>query len=361
MSAPRALVRLEALRNNFAKLREAASGARMVAVVKADAYGHGMLPVAGALPDADAYGVARLHDALGLAEALPGKPIVLFGGVYRREDLAAALAHGVQPVIHCRDQLELVESAPAGEAVVWVEVDTGMRRLGFEPAECPQVLARVRAARAVREVRLMTHLANADDRRDRRTSEQLGRFRDLLDGFDGEISVANSPGLLGWTVAAACGCEPARTWVRCGLALYGVAPFPGTQARDFGLRPVMQFETELVGLKRVRAGNRVGYGGTWQASRDTVLGIVAAGYGDGYTRFLPSGAPVVINGRRVPLAGRVSMDFAAVDLGPDAPDAIGDRVVLGGDELPVEEVAEHAGTVPYTLMCGVRAPRLVVP
>lgn len=361
MSAPRALIRQAALRNNVAKLRAAAPGSRVVAVVKANAYGHGLLSVAQAVVDADAYAVARLPDAATLADAFPGKPVMLLGGVYSAADLAAALARGIQPVLHCRSQLELVEAAPHGEAIVWVEIDTGMRRLGFEPGECAEVLRRARGARAVAEVRLMTHLANADDRRDPRTTQQLDCFRALLETFDGEISVANSAGLLGWTAAVRCGCEAARIWTRTGLALYGVSPFPGSTGRELGLRPVMQFETTLVSLRRVGRGERVGYGGTWSAPRDTVIGIVEAGYGDGYSRSLPSGAPVLVNGRRVPLAGRVSMDFAAVDLGPDAEDAIGDAVILWGDELPVEEVAEHAGTVPYTLLCGVTAERVVVP
>lgn len=361
MSAPRALIRLEALRNNFAKLRETARGSRLVAVVKADAYGHGMLGVARALPDADAFAVARLTDALTLAEALPGRQIVLFGGVYSARDLATALARGIQPVVHCRAQLEMLEAARSGAAVVWIEIDTGMRRLGFEPEDCAEVLARTRAAAAVGEVRLMTHLANADDRRDPQTNLQLARFRAVLGTFGCDLSVANSPGLLGWTEAVACGCDPAHSWVRCGLALYGVSPFPGSAGRELGLEPVMHFATTLVAVKRIRAGDRVGYGGTWRAAEDTVLGIVGAGYGDGYSRALPSGAPVVINGRRVPLAGRVSMDYAAVDLGPDAADAIGDPVTLWGEELPVEEVAQHAGTVPYTLLCGVQAERMAIP
>lgn len=361
MSAPRALIRLDALRNNFAKLRETAPGSQVVAVVKADAYGHGMLAVARALPDADAFAVARLSDALALADALPGRQIVLFGGVYNSRDLSTALARGIQPIVHCRAQLEMLEAARSGHAIVWIEVDTGMRRLGFEPEECSDVLARTRAAAAVAEVRLMTHLASADDLRDPQTAAQLERFRAVLGALGCDVSVANSPGLLAWTAAVACGCEPARSWMRCGLALYGVSPFPGGIGRELGLTPVMHFETTLVAVKRIRAGDRVGYGGTWRAPRDTVLGIVAAGYGDGYSRALPSGTPVVVNGRRVPLAGRVSMEFAAVDLGPDAADAIGDPVTLWGDELPVEEVARHAGTVPYTLLSGVRAERVLIP
>ncbi|HZD51990.1 MAG TPA: alanine racemase [Woeseiaceae bacterium] len=361
MSVPRSWVRLDALRHNFQKLRETAGEANVVAVVKADAYGHGLLPVARSLPDADAFAVARFADAMTLAEADLGRPIVLFGGVYRREELKRILDRGIQPAVHCRAQLELLESAPRGNAVVWLKVDTGMGRLGFEPGECDEVLQRLRAARAVGEVRLMTHLANADDRSATGTLEQVERFRSLLDGFDGDISVANSAGLLGWTDAVRCGVEARRSWMRCGLALYGASPFARITGRELGLRSVMQFGSALISVKRVRAGDRVGYGGVWQARQDTVIGIIAAGYGDGYSRYLPSGAPVLVNGRRVPLAGRVSMDFSTVDLGPDAEDVAGDPVTLWGDELPVEEVAAAARTIPYTLLCGVTAERRIVP
>lgn len=361
MSAPRARVRLAALRHNLEKLREAARGARVIAVVKANAYGHGLLPAAASLRDADAFAVARLNDAMMLADAEPGRPIVLFGGVYRRDDLERVLARGIQPVVHCPAQLELLESSGAGSAAVWLKVDTGMQRLGFAPSECRDALRRLRACRSVGELKLMTHLANADDRRDARTSEQLDVFRELLDGFDGEVSIANSAGLLGWPDSIACGIDPRRAWVRGGLALYGVSPFPATTGAEFGLLPVMQFESELISVKGVKAGDRVGYGGRWTARKDTVIGIVTAGYGDGYSRFLPSGAPVLVNGRRVPLAGRISMDLAAVDLGPNSGEAIGDPVILWGDGLPVEEVAGSAGTVPYTLLCGVRAEPVIVP
>jgi alanine racemase len=206
----------------------------------------------------------------------------------------------------------------------------------------------------VGEVRLMTHLACADDRRDARTDQQVARFRELLASFDGQISVANSPGLLGWPDSICAGVDPGRSSVRCGIALYGISPFPGTTGADFGLRPAMHFEAGLIAVKKVRAGENVGYGAAWQARSDTVIGIVSAGYGDGYTRFLPSGTPVLVNGRRATIAGRVSMDMTAVDLGPDAAERVGDSVTLWGDGLPVEEVAASAGTIPYTLVCGVR-------
>lgn len=360
MTVPRAYIRPEALRNNYDRLRAAAGGARVIAVIKGNAYGHGLLTVARALPDADAFAVAHVADAVALAQAGIRQPILLLGGVYTRAELDIALARGFELVVHCRPQLELLETAASGSTVVWVEVDTGMHRLGLHPDDCAEALARLRKCRAVGELRLMTHLSCADDRGDGRTESQVERFCELLDGFDGGFSIANSPVVLGWPGSVCVGLDPARSWARCGIALYGISPFPGTTGADLGLRPAMHFEAGLVSIRDVRAGETVGYGATWQAPCDTVVGIISAGYGDGYTRFLPSGTPVLVNGRRAALAGRISMGLTAIDLGPGATDRIGDRVTLWGDGLPVEEVAACADTIPYTLVAGVRTGALRV-
>jgi alanine racemase len=202
----------------------------------------------------------------------------------------------------------------------------------------------------------MTHLANADNVQDDTTLSQIDQFRTVVDGFDGHISIANSAGILGWekyleVFAGQRGND--RLWVRPGLALYGISPFADQCGADLGLRPAMQFTSRLIAVKALGKGEAVGYGGTWQAERDTVLGIVAAGYGDGYSRFIPAGSPVIVNDRRVNIAGLVSMDLTAVDLGPEATDKVGDPVLLWGDELPVEEVARNAGTISYQLVCGI--------
>lgn len=197
----------------------------------------------------------------------------------------------------------------------------------------------------------MTHLANADDREDNKTVEQLNLFREVSETFDGDISVLNSAALLGgddWSLKAA-----ADTWIRPGIALFGISPYAESSAADLGLHPVMQFESRLIAVKTIGAGEAVGYGGVWEAVEDSVIGIVSAGYGDGYPRQLPSGTPVLVNDRRVPLVGRVSMDMIAVDLGSDASDKFGDRVVLWGNSLAVEEIAAYAGTIPYQLVTGV--------
>lgn len=336
-----------------------------MAVVKANAYGHGLEAAAGALSGADSLGVARLREALRLRDAGVTKPIVLLSGVYDAQGLDTALTAGAELVVHTEQQVELLEASAAAETVVWLKVDTGMRRLGVAVEEVDDLVGRLRACRAVGELRLMSHFASADRRDDDTTPRQLASFRSVADRFDGDISIANSPAIFGWTdlVNEFASSRPAgSTWVRPGLCLYGISPFAEGCGAELGLEPAMTFESQLIAVKPIRAGDKVGYGGTWAAPADTTLGLVSAGYGDGYLRFLPSGTPVLVNGRRVPLAGVISMDIAAVDLGSDATDRVGDRVLLWGTELPVEEVARCAGTIPYQLVCAVtnREDSLVV-
>lgn len=348
----RAVIRLEAIRHNLRRMKALAGGAKVMAVVKANAYGHGLLPVARAAADADALAVARVHEGIALRDAGIGQPIVVLQGALGREDLRAAIGCGLQPVVHCETQVECLEAAPRGETVVWLKVDTGMRRLGVAPEEADALLQRLSAAPAVAEVRLMTHLANADERDDPQTGRQLDCFLQLLESFDGQFSIANSAGVLAWPEAVRAERDAARSWVRAGIALYGVSPFPASEGSEFGLRAAMEFEAGLIAVKAIRAGDAVGYGGHWRAPHDTLLGIVSAGYGDGYTRHLPSGTPLLVAGRAAALAGRISMDSAAVDLGPDSAASVGDRVILWGENLPVEAIAARAGTIPYTLLAG---------
>jgi alanine racemase len=352
-SGARALIRLGALRHNFQRIRDAANGAHVLAVVKGNAYGHGLTTVARGLPDADGFAVARYHEAVELLDAGIRQPIVLLEGILDAGELGEATRRRFQPVVHCERQIELLEEAPAGNATIWLKLDTGMHRLGFDPEAAGVLLTRLNACRAVGEVRLMTHLANADDRADDMTARQLGIFRQALRGFDGHISIANSAGIFGWPETISAGRDVSRSWVRAGISLYGISPFSNGCGSDLGLKAVMEFSTTLIGVKPVLAGDRVGYGAAWEARGDTVVGILAAGYADGYTRFLPSGTPVLVNGRRTRLAGRISMDMAAVDLGPGATDTIGAPVTLWGESLPVEEIAAHAGTIAYQLLCGV--------
>ena len=327
-----------------------------MAVVKGNAYGHGMLAAAHALSDADAFGVARLSEAIALRKAGIENPLVLLGGVLSAADLSVAIESGVSLGVHNDEQIVWLEQFDGASVDAWLKIDTGMNRLGFGVEDAADVIARLQACNAVNDLKVMTHFASADDIDDTATGTQISLFRQVIDGFDGDVSIANSAGLFGWMEAlrefsdlSAAG----RLWIRPGIALYGVSPLRGHSAAELGLQAAMQFESSLIAVKPLRKGERVGYGGTWKSDRDTNLGIVAVGYGDGYTRYIPSGTPLLVNDRRVPVVGVISMDLTAVDLGPDAIDRAGDKVVLWGDGLPVEEIAAYAGTVPYQLVTGV--------
>jgi alanine racemase len=352
----RALIRLGALKKNLRVIREAAPDAKVMAVIKANAYGHGMLAVARSLEEADSLAVARLPEALQLHESGADKPIVLLAGVLTALELEEALLRHFEIVVHCVEQIELLEAAAGGKTIVWLKVDTGMNRLGFSPEEARGLIERLQNCPAVAELRLMSHLASADELDNPVTRNQLALFRTVVEEFDGAVSIANTPGALGWADIAdardTLGINGDQ-WIRTGLALYGISPFAERSSADLGLTPVMKFEARLIAVKPLREGARVGYRGRYQAQSDSMLGVISAGYGDGYSRHFRTGTPVLLNGRQVPLIGNVSMDMIAVDLGVGAGDKVGDVATLWGPGLPVEEVAPWADAIPYELVCGV--------
>jgi len=344
----RAVIDSEALRHNLSVVRARVGGAKVIAVVKANAYGHGLIRTAQALAGADAFAVARLEEGLALRAAGIGTRVVLLEGVFSAAQLAEAAEARLDLIVHDPLQIELLErSGSAGRFALWLKIDTGMNRLGFPCRDFAAALGRIRAlAPAPRELRLLTHLACANERDDAVTRAQLERFHAVTRGLEHEVSIANSAGLFG---AVTLGCH----WVRPGLALYGASPFEDCTAGQLGLKPVMTLVSSVIAVRRVARGETVGYGASWVAGRDSVIAIVAAGYGDGVHRSLCSGTPVLIGGQRAPLAGRVSMDMLAVDVSELADVRVGTPAVLWGAGLPVEEVARHAGTVAYELLCSV--------
>jgi len=344
----RAVIDARALRSNLAAVRTRAPGARVMAVVKANAYGHGLVPTALALADADAFAVARLDEGLALRAAGVTAPIVLLEGVFDIEQLLEAARHGFDIVVHDPVQIELLEQfSGAHRFVVWLKIDTGMNRLGFRPNDFAAALKRVQDMRpAALEIRSLTHLARADDRDETANREQITKFNRAIAGLNCATSISNSAGILS-------GAGIDAGWVRPGLALYGVSPFSDREGGQIGLQAAMSLESSVIAIRRVPKGETVGYGGTWRAQRDSAVAIVAAGYGDGLPRNLPTQTPVLIADKRAPIVGRVSMDMIAVDVSALAPVHVGDRVTLWGAGLPVEEIARHAGTIPYELLCGV--------
>lgn len=340
-----ARINLTALQHNLSTIRTQAPASRLLAVIKANAYGHGLVPIARALTGADGIGVARAEEAAILRDAGIVSPILLLEGVTDPSELVALGAHRIDLVVHCEEQLRMLELADATDAFrVWLKIDTGMHRLGLAADSIADVYQRLRLARSVAGTMvLMTHFANAGDKASGTTAEQLAAFRKCAGPYDCELSAANSAGLFG--------CPDSRLdWIRPGLALYGASPFCGGQAAALGLRPVMTFQTGLIAVKSVPTGGSVGYGGTWTAQKETRIGIAAVGYGDGYLRALTTDTPVLVNDKRTRVLGCNSMDMIAVDLTDGADAEIGDPVVLWGEGLPVEEVAEHGGTIPYELL-----------
>jgi len=352
----RALIRLGALEHNLEVIREAAPGCKVMAVIKANAYGHGMVHVAQHLSHVDAFAVARVPEALELRANGISAKIILLAGVMNTIELAAAMQYDFEPVVHCPMQLDLLDHSIGGEVNVWCKIDTGMNRLGFDPSDAADVLARLQRSAGVRDIRLMTHLASADELGSATTMEQLDCFRPIAEGFDGDVSVGNTAATLGWSAVVDAQSNVGfngANWIRPGIALFGVSPFGDKTGTEIGLKPVMQFEARLIAIKPLKPGGRVGYKGSYVSDKETTIGIISAGYGDGYSRHFRSGTPVLINGRKVPVIGNVSMDMIAVDLGESPEDRVGDIATLWGDGLPVEEVAPWANAIPYELVCGV--------
>jgi alanine racemase len=348
MSRPaRAVIDLQALRHNFSRVRQAAPASHTMAIIKANAYGHGTVEVARALPDATAFGVACLEEAIALREAGFDRRIVLLEGLFTGEDIGLINAYRLDVVVHHGSQLDLLERGRINRAVdVWLKIDTGMNRLGFMPDSVAAARKRLAGIAGVGTVRLMTHFACADDLSSDYTRKQLGLFNDVTAQQAGERSLANSAAVLGWP-------ESHADWVRPGVMLYGSSPLLGRRAAEFDLRPVMTLTTRLIAVNPRRQGDPVGYSGDWVCPTDMNIGVAAIGYGDGYPRHAASGMPVLVNGRRVPLAGRVSMDMICLDLSSQPQAQVGDEVVLWGDGLPIDEVAARAGTISYELFCGV--------
>lgn len=351
---PRAEISSSALQANLETLRLKAPSSRVMAVVKANGYGHGLLNVAHCLPSADGFGLARLEEALELREGGINAKLLLLEGFFRACDLPILVEHDIETVVHHESQLEMLEKAALTKPVtVWLKVDSGMHRLGFTPEQFKTVYARLLACPQVaKPIHLMTHFACADEPDNDFTLKQMHTFDALVAGLPGERTLANSAGTLLWP-------QSQGDWIRPGIALYGVSPVMGDKGENHGLMQAMNLVSRLIAVREHKAGESVGYGAYWTSTNDTVLGVVAIGYGDGYPRNAPEGTPVFINGRRVPIVGRVSMDMLTVDLGMGAQDQVGDDAILWGKDLPVEEVAEHIGTIAYELVTKL-TPRVAV-
>lgn len=336
---------LAALRHNLERVHQFAPGRSVIAMVKANAYGHGITRVAQALPNADAFGVASLEEGMTLREAGITQPIVLIEGLFYPDEIIEAAKYNFTLVVHHLPHVEMLEKAAVDKPFqVWLKINTGMHRLGIHPAEVDSIYQRLMNINCVKKpIGLMTHFAEADMLDSEATTKQIKLFNEVTSHLPGPRSLANSAGIIAWPNAHG-------DWVRPGLMLYGASPFPNKTGLDHDLKPVMTLTSRLIAINPVQKGGRVGYGGTWTAPEDMLIGVVGVGYGDGYPQFAKNGTPVLINDKLCTLAGRVSMDMLTVDLRA-CPDAkVGDPVTLWGIGLPVENVARHSGTSAYEIL-----------
>lgn len=343
-----ATIDLAAIQHNLQQVRRYAPGSKVMAAIKADAYGHGAVPVARALEAAkvDAFAVACMEEAMQLRNAHITTPIALLEGIISTEEAALAVYERLQMVVHADWQLSLLEALPHSAQVnLWFKLDSGMHRLGFPLSDVPKLADLLKRHPHWRLLGWITHLACADEPGNPATHEQVSRYTRALTGVAGARSIANSAGILAWP-------ETHADWVRPGLMLYGASPLLGRTATNLGLKPAMALESRLISVREYDADEPIGYGQTYRCPERMRIGVAAVGYADGVPRCLPASTPVLVNGKRASIAGRVSMDMITLDLRtvPDA--AIGDCVRLWGPGLPAEEVATCAGTLAYELFCG---------
>ena len=334
----------EALRHNLQRVKALAPESKIIAVIKANAYGHDVQIAAEALSEADAFALATPNEAIYLRQSGVSNPLMVLQGFSGAEELKALADLDIQVVVHQTRQIDLLEQCSETKLDVWLKLDTGMHRLGVPVEMAKASYQRLQACDSVGQLRLMSHFANADDQAHAMNQIQLSAFTAVLDTIGWvEASMANSAALIALP-------ESRLQWVRPGIMLYGSSPLKDKTASELNLKAVMQFESKLLAVQSLKKGDVIGYGSTWQCPEDMKVGIVAAGYADGYPRHAATGTPVWINDTLCPLLGRVSMDSLCVDLrGVDA--AIDEPVVFWGKELSVDVVAKHAGTIGYELLC----------
>jgi alanine racemase len=357
MFGPYVEIDLNALRHNLKQVKRYAPQSKVLAMIKANAYGHGQTVCALALTEADAFGVARIDEAIALRQAHVPQPVVLMGGITSAEELEIAQTYNLDFIVHDWSEIDLL-NAYKGEHKfsVWLKIDTGMRRLGFVPDQAQQAYQLLKAHPNVKQpFVVMTHLIAPEKVEQTFTKEQLNLFQQVTEHWPEEKSIAKSAAIMAWPQTQA-------DWVRPGIMLYGISPFIDKCGEDLGLKPVMTLKTQIMRINPCKQGDNLGYGGHWRCPRDMRIGIIAIGYADGYPRHIQDYGPILVNGHRCAVVGRVAMDLMMVDLTHAPEAAVGDIVTLWGNGLPIEQVALAAQTVPYTLTTAVsnRVKRIVI-
>ncbi len=350
MSRPtQATINLFSLRKNLQLIRELTAGKKVIGVIKADAYGHGAIPIARVLEEQhiDYLAVACIEEAILLRDAGIKSPILLLEGFFSEDELPLMQLYNLSTVVQQPEQIKALQRWKGKPFDIWLKIDTGMHRIGFLPDETASAYAQLKACAKVNRIVLMTHFSSADEPAQLKTPEQIRIFESLTAGYHEETCLCNSAGIMRWPAAHG-------DWVRPGLMLYGSSPFTEDHPLDKRLEPVMELTSQIFAIRELPAGVPIGYGETFITDRACRVGVVAAGYADGYPRQAPSGTPVLVNGQRTRILGRTSMDMMTIDL-THLPDAkTGDTVTLWGRGLPATEVAHHAGTISYEMFCNLK-------
>jgi alanine racemase len=342
--AVQATINLAALKYNLQRVRDCiTSHQQIIAVIKANAYGHGIIEVAKALTELDAFAVARLEEAITLRQAGFSQRILILGGIFNTEELLRAIKNQFDLVVHSEHQLCLLELINNSQPInVWLKLDTGMHRLGINPELTQQFHQRLNRINFVNEIIDMTHLADADNKSSDNTEQQLQCFENHSQSNN--VSIANSAGILHWH-------QTKQGWVRPGIMLYGSSPMLKTSGPDENLKAVMTLKSRLIAINQYHQGESIGYGSTWTCPSTTKIGVVAIGYGDGYPRNIAPDTPVLLHNQRCSIVGRVSMDTLSININNSENCQIGDEVTLWGEDLPVDEIADSANTIAYELLC----------
>lgn len=355
-----AFISQKALQHNVAQLRKLAPSSKLLGMVKADAYGHGMLRVAEAIGSlVDGLAVATVEEGCALRSAYPHiKNIVVMEGALYLDELILAAKHGLTLVLHHQHELTLLTEYAKHHhnklnlppIAIWAQIDIGMHRLGFLPDEIPALLLKLNQFQQDNIIDLqvwMTHFSASEDLSDDANQIQLSRYQEYVASLPGLKSMANSAAIIQMP-------QSHQDWVRPGLIMYGASPITDVSATDLGFKPVMFLTSQVLAVRSIPTGTRIGYNGIWEANRDSVIATVGIGYGDGYPRHIAENTPVCIAGKRFPIVGRVSMDMMMVDITDNLPDnsiEIGASVELWGEHISAEEVARQAKTLPYELFC----------
>ncbi|MHB1678628.1 MAG: alanine racemase [Sulfuriferula sp.] len=342
---------IAALQHNLAVARSHAGSSRIMAVVKANGYGHDLAWAAQGLAAADGFAVASLEEAISLRDLGWGKPILLLEGIFAADEISECVAHRLSLVVHHREQINMLRTARLTQPLaIFLKLNSGMNRLGFKPHEYAQALAEVQAIPMLSNITHMSHFATADETLG--IAEQIAIIRPCFAASSYPVSLANSAALFRYP--STCG-----DWARPGIALYGASPYADQTAAALQLQPVMTLHSQIIAVQTLQTGEALGYGRAWIADKPSRIGVVACGYADGYPRLAPTGTPILVNGQRTRTLGRVSMDMLFADLTELDEAGVGSPVILWGHGLPVELVARAASTVSYELLCA-RAPRVAL-